>query len=354
VPAPENLLAPDHANYVAFIPETADQTRLRQALNIDRERAHNRAQYRIGLFRMAYQQLVLYTYKTIEKTSYGEIFRLSLPISEVTFHEARERLSMALAPTSLTESRANIADALSKTIPDHAPIVAVVGDFRKTVSHQRQLIRCDADARQDYLPDALAIQYLIQNLRRSRRFRKLLKSLNDLDFAEQNNLETILTHLLENAHLVDDDDHRRPAAHAIEHTDSDSDSPLPDGDAAVTRAQPRTRKDKNRKPAPAIPKGNKSVKEVKDPDDTVLLLPLSNRHLARAQRRHLTFGASSHIPTAPINVQYCWSHGICQHSSKDCREPNPGHQRAATTANMMGGNPAIDSRLTRRPNKAQA
>jgi hypothetical protein len=35
--------------------------------------------------------------------------------------------------------------------------------------------------------------------------------------------------------------------------------------------------------------------------------------------------------------QYCWTHGVCAHSSKDCRVPKEGHQPNATFANTMGG-----------------
>ena len=35
---------------------------------------------------------------------------------------------------------------------------------------------------------------------------------------------------------------------------------------------------------------------------------------------------------------YCWTHGICGHSSANCEAPAPGHQVAATFQNMMGGN----------------
>jgi hypothetical protein len=34
---------------------------------------------------------------------------------------------------------------------------------------------------------------------------------------------------------------------------------------------------------------------------------------------------------------YCWTHGSCAHSSKDCRSPKEGHQPNATFHNKMGG-----------------
>ena len=42
--------------------------------------------------------------------------------------------------------------------------------------------------------------------------------------------------------------------------------------------------------------------------------------------------------TAPAARAYCWSHGVCAHSSSQCNNPLPGHQTSATFANMQGGN----------------
>jgi hypothetical protein len=38
---------------------------------------------------------------------------------------------------------------------------------------------------------------------------------------------------------------------------------------------------------------------------------------------------------------YCWTHGVCGHSSVDCRSKAPGHQNAATEKNKMGGSVRI-------------
>ena len=35
--------------------------------------------------------------------------------------------------------------------------------------------------------------------------------------------------------------------------------------------------------------------------------------------------------------KYCWSHGACNHMSKDCNTPKPGHKAQATKENKMGG-----------------
>ena len=34
---------------------------------------------------------------------------------------------------------------------------------------------------------------------------------------------------------------------------------------------------------------------------------------------------------------YCWSHGACAHSSKDCNFKEPGHNADATFTNKLGG-----------------
>ncbi len=39
----------------------------------------------------------------------------------------------------------------------------------------------------------------------------------------------------------------------------------------------------------------------------------------------------------PYQARYCWTHGVCGHSSADCETQNPAHKRAATLENRMGG-----------------
>ena len=39
----------------------------------------------------------------------------------------------------------------------------------------------------------------------------------------------------------------------------------------------------------------------------------------------------------PYQARYCWTHGVCGHSSKDCETDNPAHKREATFENRMGG-----------------
>ena len=39
----------------------------------------------------------------------------------------------------------------------------------------------------------------------------------------------------------------------------------------------------------------------------------------------------------PKKKQYCWSHGSCAHSGKDCRMKREGHKDEATFTNLLGG-----------------
>ena len=37
-------------------------------------------------------------------------------------------------------------------------------------------------------------------------------------------------------------------------------------------------------------------------------------------------------------LKYCWTHGLCIHNGKECKNPMQGHQSDATLENRMGGN----------------
>ena len=41
--------------------------------------------------------------------------------------------------------------------------------------------------------------------------------------------------------------------------------------------------------------------------------------------------------TSQKNSSYCWTHGACNHSSKDCENPADGHKKTATFQNMQKG-----------------
>lgn len=41
--------------------------------------------------------------------------------------------------------------------------------------------------------------------------------------------------------------------------------------------------------------------------------------------------------TQEHRVQYCWTHGICNHTGAECRKPRTGHQKAATISKRMHG-----------------
>jgi hypothetical protein len=49
------------------------------------------------------------------------------------------------------------------------------------------------------------------------------------------------------------------------------------------------------------------------------------------------------------NFSYCWTHGICTHTSHSCKYPGDGHQKEAVLLNMMGGSSAINVRAN--PNR---
>ena len=50
---------------------------------------------------------------------------------------------------------------------------------------------------------------------------------------------------------------------------------------------------------------------------------------------------SENNPPVATNVEnpenWCWTHGLWNHSSKNCQNPHPNHVQEATTANMCGG-----------------
>jgi len=259
------------------------------------------------------------------------------------------RLAQAITPITVTKARENIAKALSVSLAPNAPLVKIIADYRQTVFEQRNMIPGSDEKKMAILPDQVAIQYFIHTLSLHPRFNKVLKTLNDLDDDLQIDLEATLNQLLAHMHLVEDYDATRPnMAHAV---DDDAAPDSDEGEAAVTRA-PNRQKPANKpgKNGPRPQKAAQPAAATKD-DETVLLLPLSGRNLAHAQRKHVTFGAPAPAASTPIatTVHYCWSHGITTHSSADCTKPKPGHQRQATSTNMMGGNAHIAPFLTKKP-----
>ena len=51
-------------------------------------------------------------------------------------------------------------------------------------------------------------------------------------------------------------------------------------------------------------------------------------------------------PKKDSQDKYCYTHGLCAHSSKECRTPGPTHNVQATARNTMGG-PAAKRRAKR-------
>jgi hypothetical protein len=38
---------------------------------------------------------------------------------------------------------------------------------------------------------------------------------------------------------------------------------------------------------------------------------------------------------------YCWTHGVCQHTGRECKHPKDGHRNDATIFNRLGGHDRI-------------
>jgi hypothetical protein len=81
------------------------------------------------------------------------------------------------------------------------------------------------------------------------------------------------------------------------------------------------------------------------PTDTSLLLAQFAAMAARLDAWE-TKTNSSLPPKKDTQNQYCHTHGLCAHSSKDCRTPGPNHNAKATAKNTMGG--AAATRRARR------
>ena len=54
-------------------------------------------------------------------------------------------------------------------------------------------------------------------------------------------------------------------------------------------------------------------------------------------RRNPPEGRRSRPFTRKNTSKYCWSHGACSHTGRECNAPKPGHQSDATFENKMGG-----------------
>jgi hypothetical protein len=63
-----------------------------------------------------------------------------------------------------------------------------------------------------------------------------------------------------------------------------------------------------------------------------------NSRAGRHGRSNDRGGARSSRGSTPTPRAYCWSPGVCAHSSAQCNNQLPGHQTSATFANMQGGN----------------
>jgi hypothetical protein len=66
----------------------------------------------------------------------------------------------------------------------------------------------------------------------------------------------------------------------------------------------------------------------------------SNRNNDRNGDRRGRAGRNGPRAPAGGNYKYCWTHGNCSHSGKDCETPAEGHTNEATYSNMQGGSTA--------------
>lgn len=46
----------------------------------------------------------------------------------------------------------------------------------------------------------------------------------------------------------------------------------------------------------------------------------------------------STVSSTASPTEFCWTHGVCGHTSATCKRPTPGHVLAATASNPLGGN----------------
>lgn len=64
---------------------------------------------------------------------------------------------------------------------------------------------------------------------------------------------------------------------------------------------------------------------------------LLQQFAALAARIDKAEAKDSSRPPSKTDSQYCHTHGLCAHSSQDCRTPGPNHKLNATAKNTMGG-----------------
>ena len=82
------------------------------------------------------------------------------------------------------------------------------------------------------------------------------------------------------------------------------------------------------------------------PSDTSLLIAQFAAMAARMEAWESKAAVPALQPKKDSQNHYCHTHGLCAHSSKDCRTPGPTHNVRATAKNTMGG--AAATRRARR------
>ena len=61
----------------------------------------------------------------------------------------------------------------------------------------------------------------------------------------------------------------------------------------------------------------------------------SGGHWQRGKGGNRNGGDNRGKPKLP--KAYCWTHGLCKHTSKNCKSPMDGHCKEVTLENRMGG-----------------
>ena len=77
-----------------------------------------------------------------------------------------------------------------------------------------------------------------------------------------------------------------------------------------------------------------------------------------AEQAELKGVLSANTAATNQGLEYCWSHGICDHPSAKCTKPADGHKKEATLANLCGGctwfqRPSTYEAVFKNPNPSQ-
>ena len=88
---------------------------------------------------------------------------------------------------------------------------------------------------------------------------------------------------------------------------------------------------------PAIYASTHSPSSSSDNDVLRLIEQLQQQLMTLQNAASLPYGGGRQTSSRRTTSKYCWTHGACAHSSKDCRNRKDGHRDDATFANKLGG-----------------